>query len=87
MNTNADDIDKLRVQKSLADTWKELDPTAEVKVFSTIEDAVDFTRELAKQRRSASDDAAPIGAFVTGSLHLVGGFLDVIQTKPEETSA
>lgn len=83
INTNADDVDKLRVQKSLADTWKALDPAAEVKVFPTIEDAVDFTRDLAKQTSSTSEDPAPIGAFVTGSLHLVGGFLDVIETKPE----
>lgn len=84
MNTNADDVDKLRVQKSLAQTWQALDPAAEVKVFATIEDAVDFTRELARGARdSSSERVAPVGAFVTGSLHLVGGFLDVIETKPE----
>lgn len=85
MNTNAEDVDKLRVQKSLAETWQALDPAAEVKVFATIEDAVDFTRQLASEARtvSSSEDVAPVGTFVTGSLHLVGGFLDVIETKPE----
>lgn len=85
MNTNADDVDKLRVQKSLAQTWQALDPAAEVKVFATIEDAVDFTRVLAREARtvSSTDDIAPVGTFVTGSLHLVGGFLDVIETKPD----
>lgn len=89
MNTNADDVDKLRVQKSLAQTWQAIDPKAEVKVFSTIEDAVDFTRDLAAARRSDSSncEAAPVKTFVTGSLHLVGGFLDVIETKPEKPDA
>lgn len=86
INTNADDVDKLRVQKSLAETWKAIDPRADVRVFNTIEDAVDFTRDLAAETRKASSSAetAPVKTFVTGSLHLVGGFLDVIETKPEQ---
>lgn len=85
INTNAEDVDKLRVQKSLAETWQAIDPRADVRVFNTIEDAVDFTRDLAAETRKASSSAetAPVKTFVTGSLHLVGGFLDVIETKPE----
>lgn len=86
MNTNAEDVDRLRVQKSLAQTWQTVDPQADVRVFNTIEEAVDFTRELAADARktSSSLEAAPVKTFVTGSLHLVGGFLDVIETKPEK---
>lgn len=89
INTNAEDVDKLRVQKSLAQTWQAVDPRADVRVFNTIEDAVDFTRELAADTRrvSSSGEAAPVKTFVTGSLHLVGGFLDVIETKPEKQDA
>lgn len=83
MNTNADDLELLRVQKSLASTWNEIDPSAHTQVFGTIEEAVDFARNVAKQERKVMQkDEAPVMTFVTGSLHLVGGFLDVIETKP-----
>lgn len=82
MNTSATDIEKLKVQNSLAETWKEVDPRTEVQVYSTIEEAVDYARELATKEQGIVADEAPLMTFVTGSLHLVGGFLDVIETKP-----
>lgn len=83
MNTNQSDVERLRVQNGLAEKWNAIDPKAEVKVFGTIEEAVDFARELARQERDrVGNDEAPVMTFVTGSLHLVGGFLDVIETKP-----
>ncbi|KAJ5579915.1 Folylpolyglutamate synthase [Penicillium hispanicum] len=83
MNTNADDVELLRVQKSLAEAWNSIDPHAQTQVFSTIEEAVDFARLVAAQeRKHLENDEAPVMTFVTGSLHLVGGFLDVIETKP-----
>jgi folylpolyglutamate synthase len=83
MNTNADDIDHLRVQKSLAEAWTSIDPHAQTQVFGTIEEAVDFARDVADQESKVlQKDEAPVMTFVTGSLHLVGGFLDVIETKP-----
>lgn len=83
MNTNADDLELLRVQKSLAAAWNEIDPNAQTQVFGTIEEAVDFARDLAAQERKVvQSDEAPVMTFVTGSIHLVGGFLDVIETKP-----
>ncbi|KAJ6161402.1 Folylpolyglutamate synthase [Penicillium chermesinum] len=83
MNTNADDVEHLRVQKSLAEAWNSIDPSAQTKVFGTIEEAVDYARDVASQeRKTAQNDEAPVMTFVTGSLHLVGGFLDVIETKP-----
>ncbi|GES62489.1 FolC bifunctional protein [Aspergillus terreus] len=83
MNTNASDVERLAVQNSLAKTWQSIDPSAEVKVYATIEEAVDYARELANEERNRiGNDEAPVMTFVTGSLHLVGGFLDVIETKP-----
>jgi len=88
MNTNADDLSLLRVQKSLASAWNEIDPSAHTQVFGTIEEAVDFARDVAKQERTAfQEDETPVMTFVTGSLHLVGGFLDVIETKPYTETA
>ncbi|GCB23846.1 folylpolyglutamate synthase [Aspergillus awamori] len=87
MNTNADDVQRLQVQKSLAEKWHSIDPRAEVKVYGTIEEAVDFARELATRERGlVGQDEAPVMTFVTGSLLLVGGFLDVIETKPSQYS-
>ncbi|KAJ5142892.1 uncharacterized protein N7515_001679 [Penicillium bovifimosum] len=83
MNTNADDLELLRVQKSLAVEWNAIDPLAQTHVFGTIEEAVDFAREVAGQERKVMQkDEAPVMTFVTGSIHLVGGFLDVVETKP-----
>ncbi|PYH36370.1 tetrahydrofolate synthase [Aspergillus neoniger CBS 115656] len=85
MNTNADDVQRLQVQKSLAEKWHSIDPRTEVKVYGTIEEAVDFARELATRERGlVGQDEAPVMTFVTGSLLLVGGFLDVIETKPAQ---
>ncbi|CAI7578581.1 Folylpolyglutamate synthase [Penicillium manginii] len=83
MNTNADDIERLSVQKSLAEAWNSIDPHAQTQVFGTIEEAVDFARNVAaEERKVLQKDEAPVMTFVTGSLHLVGGFLDVVETKP-----
>ncbi|KAL2864213.1 tetrahydrofolate synthase [Aspergillus lucknowensis] len=83
INTDGAAIEKLQVQNGLAEKWRGIDPSAEVKVYGTIEEAVDFARELAAKEKDRIDgDESPTMAFVTGSLHLVGGFLDVIETKP-----
>lgn len=71
-NTNADDVEALKVQKALAETWKKIDPTASVTVVKTIEEAVDLARQTAQGQ--------PATALVTGSLHLVGGFLEVLES-------
>ena len=73
VNNNASDIEALKVQKELAETWKGIDQKTNVSVVRTIEEAVDVVRE------SASDGDV-VTAFVTGSLHLVGGFLEVLES-------
>lgn len=83
MNTSTADLELLRVQKSLAEAWNSIDSQTQTHVFRTIEEAVDFAREVASQEGPVLQKGeAPVMAFVTGSLHLVGGFLDVIETKP-----
>ena len=71
-NTNQSDVEALKVQKDLAEAWKVVDPDAAVTVVKTIEEAVDLVRE-------ASGDLST-SALVTGSLHLVGGFLEVLES-------
>lgn len=75
INTNAGDVAELKVQKELAETWKQLDPNADVSVVKTIEEAIQTTKQ------AASDNRGEVSALVTGSLHLVGGFLEVLESR------
>ena len=77
MNTNKDDVDSLKVQRALAATWDQLDPDAKVHVAGTIEEAVAKAREIAS---SASNDAK-VEVLATGSLHLVGGLIEVLENE------
>lgn len=75
MNTNKDDVGSLRVQKELATTWDRIDSQAQVHVLGTIEEAVARTRELCGRK--------PLKVLVTGSLHLVGGLIEVLESEKE----
>ena len=76
VNTNASDVNEMKVQNQLAETWKQIDPRTDVKVVKTIEEAVGLVRKLADTKEGGDD----VKVLVTGSLHLVGGFLEVIET-------
>lgn len=83
INTNADDVEKLAVQEALAKTWLEIDPETEVRVVRTIEEAVRFARDVATQAAGGKAVAQgdEVKVLVTGSLHLVGGALEVLDSK------
>ncbi|OJD40205.1 folylpolyglutamate synthase [Diplodia corticola] len=74
VNANADDVEKLAVQDALAKTWAEIDPQTEVRVVKTIEEAVEYARDVAQ---GAPDE---VKVLITGSLHLVGGALEVLDS-------
>jgi folylpolyglutamate synthase len=78
VNANSDDVDELRVQKGLAETWKSIDDDTKVTVLRTIEEAVEFARDI----NGAEHE---VMVLVTGSLHLVGGFLEVLESKIERS--
>lgn len=78
MNTNKDDVDTLKVQKELAGAWDGIDPEASVHVLSTIEEAIARAREL------AANDKTEV--LVTGSLHLVGGVIEVLESQGSGSS-
>ncbi|KAI5284162.1 Folylpolyglutamate synthetase [Ascosphaera aggregata] len=85
INTNKNDIDHLSVQRNLAAAWKELDEGSEVHGMGTIEEAVDFVRDLkVRSNEEKADDAIDVSVLVTGSLHLVGGLLEVLESKKNE---
>ncbi|KAI9726313.1 MAG: Folylpolyglutamate synthetase [Chrysothrix sp. TS-e1954] len=75
INSNAADVSNLAVQHELASTWQTLDPEATTQVHGTIQDAIDSARNIA----DCSSDDEEVAVFVTGSLHLVGGVLEVLQ--------
>lgn len=77
INTNKSDVDTLKVQKELAGSWDSIDPNATVHVLSTIEEAIAKARELAPNDQ--------IEVLVTGSLHLVGGVIEVLESESEST--
>ena len=74
VNTNAQEVKHLEVQKRLAETWRVFDVETEVAVVGTIEEAVERARSIAD-----SEGEQEVKVLVTGSLHLVGGFLDVLE--------
>lgn len=75
MNTNKDDVTSLRVQQELAKTWETIDPQSEVHVVSTIEEAVAKARKISAGRK--------VEVLTTGSLHLVGGLIDVLESEAD----
>ena len=94
-NTNSAAVAEMTVQKQLADVWAKLDARAQLHVTRTVEEAVGLVRsgsstsDLRSERdhdREGSDgvagnedeDAQKV-VLVTGSLHLVGGVLEVLE--------
>jgi folylpolyglutamate synthase len=73
INTNASDVETLSVQNALAETWKGVDKTCDVRVLRTVEDAVKAAREVAGQQK------VEVMVLATGSLHLVGGVVEVLE--------
>lgn len=73
MNTSKEAVDKLEVQNLLSDEWSKLDPESKRNVFHDIESSINYVRSLGKD----------IDVFVCGSLHLVGGFLVVLDGDKE----
>lgn len=69
------DIEAMTAQRRFADKWSALDPDADVQVLPTIEQAIDYARGLARGLAQGEE----VLALVTGSLHLVGGALGILE--------
>jgi folylpolyglutamate synthase len=68
-------IKNLTVQRTFADRWSSLDPKARVMVVPSIEEAINHARDQSKSLR----EGETVQAFITGSLHLVGGALGILE--------
>lgn len=87
-NANPQAIQSLEVQNNLAHTWRDVDADADVRVTRTIEEAVRWVREVAGRGEGGGgggedegDKEAEVAVLITGSVHLVGGFLEVLETE------
>lgn len=77
INSDAEAVQTLEVQRRLAATWKSIDPQSKVEVKPSIEEAVTWVKDIAGREEEE------VMALVTGSVHLVGGFLEVLETNNE----
>ena len=82
-NINLKEVQEMKVQKGLMDTWLDIDPESTVEVKGSIEEAVHWIRGIAKEMREDGEREERVMVLVTGSLHLVGGFLDVLESEQE----
>lgn len=71
INTDNSKVESLEVQTQMAQIWNTLDKKSRKHIFPSIETSVNFIRTL----------EGPLDVFVCGSLHLVGGFLVVLDGK------
>jgi len=93
MNVEAKEVEDLSVQNEAARGWRELDGEgSQILVVRTIEDAVEKAKEIAGSWVGGVDGGADRGkeggvkVLVTGSLHLVGGALEVLETAGKGAS-
>lgn len=70
------ELEDMTVQHRFADKWSLMDPGADVRVIRSIEEALNFARAKAEQ---LDVGAGTVHAYVTGSLHLVGGALGLLE--------
>ncbi|KAJ4290783.1 Folylpolyglutamate synthetase [Collariella sp. IMI 366227] len=68
-----EEIEKMTQQRAFAEKWKTLDPSANIMLIPSIEEAINTARGLAKE------DGPKVQALITGSLHLVGGALGILE--------
>lgn len=81
INTNQQDVDTLAMQKELANTWSDIDHSAKVYVLRTVEEAISTARAVAHAYTKGTAADAEVMVLITGSLHLVGGALEVLETQ------
>lgn len=68
-------VAKLSQQREFAEKWSSLDPSANVTVCASISEALARVRQVADKLEG--DDT--VQALITGSLHLVGGALSILE--------
>ncbi|KAF2454276.1 Mur ligase [Lineolata rhizophorae] len=91
LNADAAAVDALRVQRGLADAWAALDPGAEARVAGAVDEAVAWARGVAEawekgregEEGTGMGEMEDVAVLVTGSLHLVGAVLEILEGEAE----
>lgn len=71
-NASTEAVKELTVQKRFAEVWADSDKTANIHLVSTIQEALELVQEL-------SEEQGTTDILVTGSIHLVGGVLALLE--------
>ena len=71
-NVDPEALRTLSLQKQLRDKWQMLDSEADVMALATIEDAQERVQMI-------SDEQGEVDVLVTGSFHLVGGSISLLE--------
>ncbi len=75
LNNDPSSVANLTVQTGFLDVWKDLEPslpTSNIHLLPNIQEAVELIDEF-------SDELGEVQIFVTGSLHLVGGIISILE--------
>ncbi|KAH8591541.1 FolC protein [Bisporella sp. PMI_857] len=96
LSNDSEEIANLSFQRRLAEKWASLEenqatgknltalPVPRVDVLPSIDDAIDFVRDIANTKEDKGEEQ--IGVFVTGSIHLVGRALDILETSQQSVN-
>ncbi|KAK2594806.1 Folylpolyglutamate synthetase [Conoideocrella luteorostrata] len=68
------EVESMAVQRRFAEKWASIDPDCKIVVLPTIEEALDYARGVGEGLQGEQ-----VQAYVTGSLHLVGGALGILE--------
>lgn len=80
LSTDVAAVAGLTMQKTFADKWRSLDPSSHtrIEVMHSVEDAFEHVRQLGNQSK-AEGGTKVVHAFVTGSVHLIGRALGILE--------
>lgn len=83
LSTDATAIDGLTMQKAFATKWKQLDSSSpSTQVLASVEDAFEYVRGL-NQNQATGSDVNEIQILITGSVHLIGRALGILEGGAE----
>jgi folylpolyglutamate synthase len=90
--TDSAEVASLSLQKAFAEKWHELDPSANIQVLLSLEDAFEYARDVGgtelafeyldemRGRQPTNDlELGKVHVLVTGSVHLVGRALGELE--------
>ncbi|KAH6724739.1 Mur ligase [Leptodontidium sp. MPI-SDFR-AT-0119] len=81
LSTDSSAVAGLTMQNTFAEKWRILDPSSSttIHVLPSVEAAFDCVRELSAQGR-ATKESGQVHALITGSVHLIGRALGILES-------